>query len=209
VAHNGVLPGVVRPGKGDARSDTRIAAEDFLPAFGSLRTRRARARLERWMTPDNKMVILTVDRRFRQQSFILNEDAGLWDRGIWYSNDGYLLPPRPRWAQDAGQDWGWRPDGAAELVDRCGYCRADINVDDDECRQCGGCPRCGELLQHCWCYMPAAQHHELGSSRGRSEAQTDPEPPVTNDMPAGRIDKSTMSAASSASARLSRRTAHA
>ncbi len=61
VAHNGNLPAVVQPAKGDPRSDTRIAAEEFLPALGSLRVRRNRLRLERWMTRHNKMVILTVN----------------------------------------------------------------------------------------------------------------------------------------------------
>ena len=52
------------PPRTDPRSDTRITAEEFLPAFGSLRLRRNRLRLQRWMGPDNKIVILTVDRRF-------------------------------------------------------------------------------------------------------------------------------------------------
>src|SRR4051812_17252054 len=107
IAHNGVLPAAVQPSKGDARSDTRIAAEDFIPALGSLRARRIRLRLQRWMTPHNKIVILTVDRRFKQRSYILNENCGIWDGGIWYSNDGYRPLPRTHWAFD--DDWDWPP----------------------------------------------------------------------------------------------------
>ena len=88
LAHNGVLPTVVRPVKGDPRSDTRIAAEEFLPAFGSLRTRRNRRRFERWMTPDNKMVVLTVDRRFTQRAYLFNEASGIWDGGILLRDPG-------------------------------------------------------------------------------------------------------------------------
>lgn len=106
VAHNGMLPRAVRPAEGDPRSDTRITAEDFLPTFGSLRTRRNRTRFERWMTPGNKMVLLTVDRRFTRRAYILNERAGVWDGGIWYSNDDYLpdaVEPQPL----HGQPWDW------------------------------------------------------------------------------------------------------
>lgn len=82
LAHNGVLPKDVRPAKGDPRSDTRIAAEQFLPTFGSLRSRRTRTRLERWLTPNNKIVILTLDRRFAQRAYILNEASG--NLGRWH-----------------------------------------------------------------------------------------------------------------------------
>jgi glutamine amidotransferase len=148
----------VRPAKGDTRSDTRIAAEDYLPTFGSLRTRRTRMRFERWMTPQNKMVILTVDRQFKERAYILNETSGTWDGGIWYSNDGYLPPPpQTRWPLDTDAAWDWPPwDRAADNFDRCGFCRAIIDVTEDECRYCGWCFDCGEMPEGCYCYTPAA-----------------------------------------------------
>jgi len=166
IAHNGILPPIVQPGKGDPRSDTRIAAEDFIPAFGSLRSRRVRLRLQQWMTRHNKMVILTVDRRFRQRAYILNEKAGIWDGGIWYSNDGYLPPRYGRWEllDQFGSDWAsghWGPfdsdDGRDEYVfGRCGFCRAMLDTTDSECRFCGWCLDCGEMPEDCQCYSPAA-----------------------------------------------------
>ncbi|MEV0733928.1 hypothetical protein [Polymorphospora sp. NPDC050346] len=148
LAHNGVLPRVVQPGKGDPRSDTRITAETFLPRFGSLHLRRARLRFERWMTPDNKMVILTVDRRFKQSAYILNEDSGVWDGGIWYSNQGYRAP---------GPGWGWSTwDHTADELDRCLECHSAIDPGDGVCRSCGWCFDCGEIPQYCICYTPAA-----------------------------------------------------
>jgi glutamine amidotransferase len=164
LAHNGILPDVVQPAKGDPRSDSRIAAEDFIPAFGSLRTRRIRLRLQRWMTPHNKVVILTVDRRFKQRSYILNEEYGIWDDGIWYSNDGYLPLPQTQWAL-ADDDWDWPPwdrsrgdrrDWRYADLDRCGNCEAIIDVADGECRYCGWCLDCAEMPQQCFCYTPAA-----------------------------------------------------
>jgi hypothetical protein len=156
LAHNGVLPRSVQPCKGDTRSDTRIAAEDFLPQFGSLHLRRNRMRFERWMTPDNKMVILTVDRRFKQRAYILNEATGIWDGGIWYSNDSYL-PPDPRWNPYADTGWDWSLwDRAADEVDRCMECNALVDLDDGACRYCGWCIDCGEMPQNCFCFTPAA-----------------------------------------------------
>jgi predicted glutamine amidotransferase len=178
LAHNGVLPQAVQPRKGDRRSDTRIAAEDFIPAFGSLRARRTRLKLARWMTTDNKMVILTVDRRFNQRAYILNEQSGIWDGGIWYSNTGY----RPyishfgldddrfddAWyhqydaddeAGSRGERWDWQ-----RVLDRCGNCDAIIDVRDGECPWCGWCLDCGQLPDLCLCYTPA-QLDRLGLDR--------------------------------------------
>jgi glutamine amidotransferase len=156
LAHNGILPAMVRPGKGDRRSDTRIAAEDFLPAFGPLRLRRTRLRLERWMTPHNKMVILTVDRRFKQQSYILNERSGTWDGGIWYSNDGYLPAPPRRWPQTQPSPWdatSRRP--PRPIASRCECCGFILDPSDEACPDCGWCLECGEMPADCWCYPPA------------------------------------------------------
>jgi len=85
IAHNGILPAVVRPGRNDTRSDTRIAAEDYLPALGPLHLRRNRLAVERWMGPDNLMVLLTTNPRYRHPAYLLNETNGLWTDGIWYS----------------------------------------------------------------------------------------------------------------------------
>lgn len=156
IAHNGVLPNTVHPHKGDDRSDTRIAAEDFLPRFGALSSRRNRQQLQRWMTPDNKIVILTVDRRFRDRAYILNEASGLWQDRIWYSNDGFLPPRRGRlWRFDEdsrGVPW-WDEDMPLE---RCPLCSSIVDFSDGDCGLCGLCFDCGEEPADCFCYTPAA-----------------------------------------------------
>jgi predicted glutamine amidotransferase len=148
LAHNGVLPPVVQPGKTDPRSDTRILADDFLPVFGSMRIRRNRIRLQKWMTQANKIVILTVDRSFTRQAYILNEDAGTWDGGIWYSNDAYCFDDRLRFATSDGDDqydvWQSRV---------CFFCGAGREYRDECCRACGGCFDCGEEREDCQCYL--------------------------------------------------------
>jgi hypothetical protein len=168
LAHNGILPAAVRPAKGDRRSDTRIAAEDFLPAFGPLRLRRTRLRLERWMTPHNKMVILTVDRRFKQRSYILNETSGTWDRGIWYSNDGYLPASPRRWSHT--HPYGWETGSSlspGRTPSRCGCCGFILDPRDDACPDCGWCLECGEMPPDCWCYQPAALDRQAWPHRPR------------------------------------------
>jgi hypothetical protein len=93
LAHNGILPDQVRPVGDDIRCDTRIAAEDYLPhdPFGSLDSPAGSEALRRWLGPTNKMVILTVDPRYRNTAYLLNEDCGFWHNdGAWYSNTGFL-----------------------------------------------------------------------------------------------------------------------
>ncbi|GAA3386392.1 hypothetical protein [Cryptosporangium minutisporangium] len=161
LAHNGVFPEAVRPAKGDPRSDTRIVAEEFLPGFGTLRRRRTRLAFQRWMTPGNKVVILTVDPRFRDNAYILNEDAGVWDGGIWYSNRDYLPSPPSRlrwtyrstgrlWDDDRIKELGWR-----EPV-QCWICETDLASAEDPCPVCGHCLGCGEFPEDCACYVPAS-----------------------------------------------------
>lgn len=101
VAHNGVLPGSVQPRGKDTRSDTAILAASMGGRFGALRLPRVRAAVEKWMGHYNKLVILTVNPRYRGSAFILNEAAGTWVDGIWYSNDGYK-PAHKRWTGYTG-----------------------------------------------------------------------------------------------------------
>jgi glutamine amidotransferase len=145
LAHNGILDASVRPGKGDKRCDTRIAAEDFLPGepFGPLYTRRGRAALARWLTPGNKIVILTVDPGYRANAYVINEKSGEWHRGAWYSNDDYREP----WCRS-----GWEDDFGAT----CPTCLEIDSVDpvSQLCRVCGTCRECAEPDGYCVCYTP-------------------------------------------------------
>lgn len=120
IAHNGILPENVHPTKHDPRSDTRIAADDFIPSLGSLRHRRIRKHLERWMTTANKMVILSIDRKFRENAYILNEKQGTWDGGIWYSNDGYL--PSKWKSYGKYSSYAWYDQREDKVVDESTHC---------------------------------------------------------------------------------------
>ena len=157
LGHNGVMP--LRPPKFDPRSDTRIVAEDFIPkAYGSLRRRRARLAFERWLSRHNKVVILTVDRRFRENAFILNESSGTWHKGIWYSNDGYLpyggYTYSPGYMMSDGWVLGSSGTRTKTKFDICWNCELETNWYLGECPRCGTCFECGEKPGFCLCYTP-------------------------------------------------------
>ncbi|ALG06341.1 class II glutamine amidotransferase [Kibdelosporangium phytohabitans] len=142
LAHNGIMPARVQPTKYDPRSDTRILAEDFLAGepFGPLSTERARRRMQKWITGSNKVVILTVNPRYRRQAYVLHEDEGIWHRGIWYSNDDYR-----------GLPYGhlrWTGTG-------CGACGApsDPYSAGRVCGTCCSCLDCYELVDNCTCVV--------------------------------------------------------
>jgi len=143
VAHNGILPKSLRPRPGDKRSDTRVAAEDFLPhnPFGSIESRANRDRLGQWLGHGNKLVILTVDRRYGDNAYIVNEDSGIWDHGIWYSNNDYR--------EDA---WAQRYEVRETVA--CPVChRSDVvDLETGFCAECGCCIDCGAPVEHCYCY---------------------------------------------------------
>lgn len=177
LAHNGILPDSCQPRKGDTRSDTRIAAEVFLrKAFGPLYSFKARRRIEKWMGEYNKLVILSTHRAFRQSAYILNEAAGIWADGIWYSNSGYL-PYRYITKTYAYGGWGWEDgkytvrhsaDGEDEGTPvKCYACLAVSSPGMSECVFCGWCFDCqaGSLGQ-CECYVPpSAMRHIIGKPK--------------------------------------------
>jgi hypothetical protein len=159
MAHNGIMP--LRPGKGDPRSDTRLVAESYIPrAYRNLRGRRARLRFQRWMGTYNKVVILTVDHRFRDNAYILNEDQGIWSGGAWYSNDGYLsytLSHRTAQWWNVYDDEAYESTvlGKADEVEGpCGLCHAWIDHSLTECPYCGWCTDCRSNPEDCQCYAP-------------------------------------------------------
>ncbi|MBF6063550.1 class II glutamine amidotransferase [Nocardia terpenica] len=138
LAHNGILPATVHPTLGDPRSDTRIAAEDYLPTvpFGSLDSWTGRAGLEHWLGTD-KMVLLTVDPAYRQRAYLFNEHHGHWHKGIWYSNHSY------RWAS-AGFDY--------TDTDYCLNCgEFEPEWFGAHCTFCGFCQDCLAEYPDCQC----------------------------------------------------------
>lgn len=90
LAHNGVLD--VHINAGDRRSDTRVFAEDILPAMGgvtALDNDNVWQMVSKWAS-GSKVVIFTLNPAAQDQVYIINEKSGHWDNdGIWWSNYTY------------------------------------------------------------------------------------------------------------------------
>jgi hypothetical protein len=155
MAHNGVLPKAAHPAMGDDRSDTAIMASELLPRqWRRLDKPSVRKSLTEFCGRGNKLVILTVDPKYRSDYYIINESAGNWDAetGIWHSNHDYLYvigdsktyATYPQWTAEA-----------LELLDptACDLCNQRVN-DYAICTTCGTCQDCYEAEQDCLCLIP-------------------------------------------------------
>lgn len=157
VGHNGILSREVQPIPGDRRSDTRIFAEDFfLGRFKDLDNPATITRLERWLTGYNKLVILTVNPAHEQRSYILNADSGVWVKGVWHSNDGYIRTPYKMWAHSE-TGYTFAPRGASAWSGRyragdCVHCGESETIRLGMCTSCLYCEWCGEEDTACVCY---------------------------------------------------------
>ncbi|WP_416566140.1 class II glutamine amidotransferase [Nocardia testacea] len=143
LAHNGTLPKRVWPRTFDRRSDTRIAAEDYLPAmpFGSIDTHRGARGLESWLG-SSKLVLLTIDPSYEHSAYIFGEQAGVWEYGIWYSNTTYKTAYRIRMQRAV-----------------CRYClRLDLDRVGRFCTRCGWCFACEAAFPNCACTRVLAPH---------------------------------------------------
>lgn len=158
VAHNGVLPVPATR----RRSDTRVWAEDHLAQLhpAELDDPRTFARLERWAA-GSKVVVLSAHPATESRFYILNESAGHWAEGVWYSNTSYRPAPPSRFSFGTSvaslltchkwcrADCGWcgtgigpdDPDAAADL-DALDVWPADPG-DLDPAAEVMGCAVCG------------------------------------------------------------------
>ena len=171
IMHNGIFPDAVQPVGRDPRSDTRIFAEVWLPLVGSLGVRSNRKYVERWMGTGNKVIALSMSNRWKARAYILNEGAGLWDDGIWYSNTSYLYRPRyavrSLWPRDdeyskylgsysSGEVDSWESWRQSRETVQCLECGRDMSTDALWCEECGSCTWCGRQLDECDCHTPMA-----------------------------------------------------
>lgn len=157
LAHNGVLS--VDIPANDMRSDTRIFAEDILPAMGgitALDNTNLYRMIEGWAS-GSKIAVFTLDPSAEYDCYIINEDLGRWDNaGNWWSNDSYKenswtnlfkhsepLYDYQNWAEDD------------DCV--CGVCGdvANLEYNPYYCQNCGACFECNMIVNDsCLCWSP-------------------------------------------------------
>lgn len=165
LGHNGVLP--FEMPKNDVRSDTKYFAEVLLPKHGgvvALNDPEYREKLAKQIT-GSKFVIMTADPRADKQWYIINEQAGHWDEGVWWSNKSYeKWIPAPKFVKSL---WGYDsyytptpPDPIGEYIVNeyildCEFCESDYIVNEELgqtlCPTCKTCLFCHEVPDDCLC----------------------------------------------------------
>lgn len=168
VGHNGIL---FDPGDSSRKSDTAIFAESVLPRFGSLDKRKTIRKIEKYIGPFNKLVILTVNPARRAHAYILNEPKGTWSSksGAWHSNTDYMgWFPKYRvtgdvqsysslWRDDETETppWDKKPDNGMSPW-ACQVCNQWNCVDKitNICEACRACNDCFAVESLCMCWLP-------------------------------------------------------
>jgi len=139
--HNGMLP--VTPA--DHLSDTGTFARDVLPAMGGTRALlepHVRDMMSDWAT-GSKLVFVSSDPALPPLA-IVNESAGYWDGGFWFSNSS--CEPRASWGYYGGKAEPLELNGGAL---ECPWCYGLVDPGFDECEWCGVCVWCGNYSCHC------------------------------------------------------------
>jgi predicted glutamine amidotransferase len=161
--HNGVLP--IDEPKGDTRSDTRIFAEDILPAIGgvkSLDNDKVFTLVEGFAT-GSKLAVMTLDPEAKHQVYMINENAGFYaSDGIWWSNTTCYLSynyGKSKYSYDGYFGMGLTKDDKVEgHFLECFVCDSYIPFglaeDINKCFTCGSCYECGTYYKECLCYSP-------------------------------------------------------
>ena len=172
MGHNGILP-TEDDWKGN-RSDTKVFAEDYMPNLGlDLDNPLDKYELGRFIGRGNKLVFLTVDPRYDQDFYIVNESEGHWKRGVWFSNYSYSYSTTRRYtgmysSAAWSDDYEWQPsaalptsqikavvrqDGDVVVTAKCGTCNeyTEINYStgDTLCKWCSQCLVCKEWDCEC------------------------------------------------------------
>ncbi len=179
LAHNGIFPNLVQPEKGDRRSDTRVMSEDLIHGM-DLSDPGVRAELGRWMGGFNKVVILTVNRYYDANFYIINEDSGTWDAdtGIWYSNRDYQSA-MTSWTRHYGK---YTFGSDAVDSDECPYCWTSQVEEDRHCIDCNSCVDCAEAWQDCACELRPWVKREEADREDRMKWWEDAEGKTANEM---------------------------
>lgn len=185
VAHNGILPSMFHPVKGDQRSDTRVFVDRVLRPMrmdNGIPSRRMGKRLGDQIGLGNKLTFLTVKGGV-PKARIINAFLGEWDGANWFSNTGYL--PSKWGSYYSGKTYTWDPKGEAcgagvdedwqwEDWAKCKLCLENYMVDPetDVCDHCDFCNGCMTTYQDCMCYR--GSHHTTPSEKWAIESKPTP-----------------------------------
>jgi len=168
LGHNGVLS--VIEDKDDVRSDTRIFAEDILPAMGgvtALDNEQIFNILSDFAT-GSKVCVLTVDPKAEYECYIINEKSGAYDDDkVWWSNDSCYLDYYGGFGKSKSALAYLGEDRFGELwCDVCLWTGKDADTDGYTCPMCTACFDYVQPTGDCLCHQPAkpsTSHSQHGS----------------------------------------------
>jgi glutamine amidotransferase len=176
LGHNGIL---FQPSDQSFKSDTRIFAEAMLPGFGSLDSKRKFAKLEKFCT-GNKLLVLTVNPKYRQNAYLINGHLGNWVDGAWHSNFGWE-PWQQYVKQFQSSQYGPYAKHAANATIAgvepwpCALCGARDSVSTYTliCDICDSCNDCEMERSACMCYYSGRSHRDDWEESSAVPARTD------------------------------------
>jgi hypothetical protein len=160
LAHNGILP-LTLP-KHERRSDTKYFAEVILPRWSKraghistiLDDEENFAEIGKW-AKGNKLAIFSTFRRLKKPVYIVNEELGSWDDGIWWSNSSHKDVYRWHYTETVKSVDGTTQESMFEY--ECLLCRNFVDSEmerDGYCYTCQACLDCFEEVSNCLCYTP-------------------------------------------------------
>lgn len=165
LAHNGILD--INISAGDRRSDTRIFAEDTLPAMGgvtALDDDHVWAMLSKWSL-GSKIVVFTLDPNAKETCYIVNESAGHWDNeGMWWSNSTYKQSTWSTYLALPSKASATALNDSAEVYEseECPNCLSMPFEDSNPyyCEMCMACYDCsGTYSDTCLCWTPESDRY--------------------------------------------------
>ena len=174
LGHNGILP--VDISKGDNRSDTKIFADELLPKAGieSLDDESYFDELEKW-AGGSKIAILNASPKLDYELYIVNEQLGDWEKGLWWSNGSYKydytrwswLPSRKTKSDGDGTSVAsvYDEDDFDSALDltlcyECGATFTEMAMITGVCETCDTCIECYTHTDSCLCYQGSASSRD-------------------------------------------------
>lgn len=164
LGHNGILP--VDIPKGDNRSDTKIFADELLPKAGieSLDDDSYFDELEKW-AGGSKIAILSTSPKLKYELYMVNQQLGDWDKGLWWSNSSYKydytrwtwLPKKKTKSDGDFKISCYDEDDLESQIDlticySCGDTFTEMAMITGLCETCEHCIECYDHLSACLCY---------------------------------------------------------
>lgn len=179
LAHNGIMPEVFHPTKGDDRTDSAKFASILSHNISGMWSRRERRRIGRMIGSYNKLVILSVNPVFiKPRGFVVNADRGYWQEdGVWFSNSDYkdswygAYRHAMKTGNESFDEWwadykaynGTQDDmrslAPSTPVQQCILCAGDVDK-NGYCYECATCQDCMEIWQDCDCFLPQSARRE-------------------------------------------------